>query len=113
DVERRRELPEALGRRTGHGLGEREIRDVLRLAEVARPKELRQHDELRTARGRVANQGLRLREVLVRRLGHRHLHKTDRKAARSSARHRAAHTRCSSRSMLRESQYVFAENVAM
>src|SRR5690606_9470908 len=39
DVERRRELPGALGRRTGHGLGEREIRDVLRLAEVARPKE--------------------------------------------------------------------------
>src|SRR5690606_9195083 len=57
--------------------GEREVRGILRLREVAREEELRQADEARALARRLAHEPLGLRQILLAPLAHRHLHDGD------------------------------------
>src|SRR5690606_14226425 len=55
-VELRSEPREAFRSRTGNGLGEREVRRILVLTEVARAEQLRQRDEPGAAPGGLADE---------------------------------------------------------
>jgi hypothetical protein len=107
DAQILRERRERLRARPRNRLGERELRRILALAEIARAKQLRQHDERRALLRGVADALDRAREVVARVGAHRHLDEPDLERARPLSGHRGG-----SRSM-RASKYVVCGKHAM
>ena len=73
----RRDLLERCGARAGNRFGEREEVRVLGLAEITRPEEFRQADDVGALADSLARQRQRFLHVLVDVFGHPHLHDAD------------------------------------